>query len=132
MANSTSVSPASLAQGCLSVLLMADARAKADMARDIAGQWRQGKLVRDCRTPDDWPARPNRPEQPQLLPPRDMPRRKISGPKGRLAQLHALAHIELNAIDLAFDMAGRFVAADMPDSFIDDWMRSVLMRRVIF
>ena len=123
MANSTSVSPASLAQACLAVLLTANARAKAHMARDIASQWRQGKLTRDRQTPDDWPARPNRPDQPQLLPPRDMPRRKMSGPKGRIAQLHALAHIELNAIDLAFDMAGRFIAADMPDNFIDDWMR---------
>jgi len=113
----------SLAQGCLDVLRTDDARAKADLARQIATQWRQGGLARDTTAPADWPSRPARPPRPQLLMPRDMPRRKMTGDKGRIAQLHALAHIELNAIDLAFDMAGRFVGADMPDSFIDDWMQ---------
>ncbi|HAT07905.1 MAG TPA: DUF455 domain-containing protein, partial [Rhodobiaceae bacterium] len=56
-------------------------------------------------------------------PPRDMPRRKINGESGRKAQLHALAHIELNAINLAFDLIGRFVAAPLDNSFIDDWMQ---------
>ena len=52
-----------------------------------------------------------------------MPRRKMSGQSGRKAQLHALAHIELNAIDLAFDLIGRFVDAPWKMDFITDWMR---------
>ena len=47
----------------------------------------------------------------------------MSGENGRKAQLHALAHIELNAIDLAFDLIGRFVDAPLENAFIDDWMR---------
>jgi uncharacterized ferritin-like protein (DUF455 family) len=57
------------------------------------------------------PQRPARPERPRLAHPTQMPRRRTGGLRGRIAMLHALAHIELNAIDLAFDMAGRFAAS---------------------
>jgi uncharacterized ferritin-like protein (DUF455 family) len=40
---------------------------------------------------------------------------------GRVALLHALAHIELNAIDLAWDIVARFAAVDLPRAFFDDW-----------
>ncbi len=69
------------------------------------------------------PDAPGRPETPALLAPNCMPRRgKAGSEKGRIALLHALAHIEFSAIDLAFDMAGRFGAA-FPRDFIDDWMK---------
>ena len=68
------------------------------------------------------PDRPARPDNPPLLMPRDMPRRRKGGTEaGRIALLHALAHIELNAIDLAWDMIARF---EPPDAgFYDDWVR---------
>jgi uncharacterized ferritin-like protein (DUF455 family) len=51
-----------------------------------------------------------------------MPKRGRGGSdRGRLAMLHALAHIEFGAIDLAFDMAGRF-GASFPRMFVDDWI----------
>ena len=51
-----------------------------------------------------------------------MPKRGRGGSdRSRIALLHALAHIEFGAIDLAFDMAGRF-GADFPRSFVDDWL----------
>lgn len=69
------------------------------------------------------PDRPGRPERPPLRPPRDVPRRRItSGEAGRVALLHALAHIELNAIDLAFDIVARFAHEDLPRAFYDDWV----------
>ena len=69
------------------------------------------------------PDRPARPERPDLGPPRDVPRRRItSGATGRIALLHALAHIELNAIDLAFDIVARFAHEDLPRLFFDDWV----------
>ena len=69
------------------------------------------------------PSRPARPLRPLLLPPRDMPKRRNFGsPTGRLALLHALAHIELNAIDLAWDIVARFAGADLPREFYDDWV----------
>ncbi len=52
-----------------------------------------------------------------------MPRRRNFGsPAGRIALLHALAHIELNAIDLAWDILARFADADTPHAFCDDWV----------
>jgi len=53
-----------------------------------------------------------------------MPRRRLGGGvKGRVALLHALAHIELNAIDLAWDIVARFAGEDLPRGFYDDWVR---------
>lgn len=69
------------------------------------------------------PDAPGRPARPRLLPPRDMPRRSIGGTTGRVSMVHALAHIELNAIDLAWDIVGRFCRLDLPRSFFDDWVR---------
>jgi uncharacterized ferritin-like protein (DUF455 family) len=54
------------------------------------------------------------------MPPKDMPRRR--GAAGRLALLHALAHIELNAVDLAWDIIARFAADELPRAFYDDWV----------
>ncbi len=53
-----------------------------------------------------------------------MPRRgKAATEKGRIALLHALAHIELNAIDLAGDIIVRFTDQDLPSAFFDDWVK---------
>jgi len=52
--------------------------------------------------------------------PRQMPRRSM-GPKGRVAMVHALAHIELYAVDLAWDIIARFADDALPRAFIDDW-----------
>lgn len=90
-------------------------------ARYAARQWRLGRLSHkfDCDMPDT----PARPEQPILLPPNQMPKRKKGGSqKARAVMLHALAHIEFSAIDLAFDLVGRF-GRDFPREFADDWMR---------
>jgi uncharacterized ferritin-like protein (DUF455 family) len=52
-----------------------------------------------------------------------MPKRRAGGSlAGRIALLHALAHIELNAIDLAWDIVARFAAAGLPREFYDDWV----------
>jgi uncharacterized ferritin-like protein (DUF455 family) len=52
-----------------------------------------------------------------------MPRRgKAHTEKGRIALLHAIAHIELNAIDLACDIIVRFVDQDLPRAYFDDWV----------
>ena len=67
------------------------------------------------------PPRPARPPRPELLQAARMPKRGRGGSeRGRTAMLHALAHIEFGAIDLAFDLAGRF-GGDFPPQFIDDW-----------
>jgi len=69
------------------------------------------------------PDRPARPAVPLLLPPNRLPRRGKGGNEAnRVALIHAIAHIEFVAIDLAFDLLGRF-GVHFPRGFADDWMR---------
>jgi uncharacterized ferritin-like protein (DUF455 family) len=63
---------------------------------------------------------PGRPARPLLVHPRDVPRRRLGTPAGRAALLHAIAHIEFNAINLALDASCRF--RDMPAAFHRDWL----------
>jgi len=51
-----------------------------------------------------------------------VPRRSLGSPAGRVALLHAVAHIEFNAIDLAWDMVARFAGHGIPRAFADDWV----------
>lgn len=66
-------------------------------------------------------ALPGRPPLPHLVEPRQVPTRSPFTPEGRAALLHAVAHIEFNAINLALDAVWRF--ADMPPAFYRDWTR---------
>lgn len=66
------------------------------------------------------PARaPGRPDRPRLRPPRDVPRRRLGSDEGRAALVHAVAHIEFNAINLAWDAVWRF--RGLPDEYYRDW-----------
>lgn len=113
--------PAGLAAACRAVLLTPEPRAKVRAARALARDWRLGRL--DHRFDVAMPAEPARPARPELLPPNRMKGRGRAGSlASRVALVHALAHIEFVAIDLAVDMAGRFGAA-FPRAFVDDWMR---------
>ncbi len=105
--------------GCaVEILATAEPDAKVALTAAAAAAWRRGDLVLGRAVPPDRPARPARPV---LMVPRAMPRRS-TGPKGRIALIHALAHIELNAIDLAWDIIARFATADLPRAFSDDWV----------
>lgn len=64
---------------------------------------------------------PGRPATPQLVPPKYVQRRAMHTPEGRAALIHALAHIEFNAINLALDAVWRF--ADMPEDYYRDWLQ---------
>ncbi|WP_084687787.1 ferritin-like domain-containing protein [Paraburkholderia oxyphila] len=64
---------------------------------------------------------PGRPTRPELVEPRSLQRRSMSTPQGRVVLLHALAHIEFNAINLALDAVWRF--PNLPDAFYADWLR---------
>ncbi len=66
-------------------------------------------------------ALPGRPALPRLVPPKDVPTRSPFTTEGRAALLHAIAHIEFNAINLALDAAWRF--PDMPPKFYRDWLQ---------
>jgi uncharacterized ferritin-like protein (DUF455 family) len=61
------------------------------------------------------------PDKPVLLPPRDMPKRKLGTAEGLAAFFHAIAPVEFVAIYLAWDLLYRF--RGMPDQFYQDWLR---------
>lgn len=105
----------------VAVLVASDPAEKVRLSHEAAADWRAGRLSPEPgpRPPD----RPGRPSRPELRPPREMPKRKAGGSlAGRVALLHALAHIELNAIDLAWDILARFGAEVGDSAFIDDWV----------
>ncbi|AVO34106.1 ferritin-like domain-containing protein [Ottowia oryzae] len=64
---------------------------------------------------------PGRPAQPELIEPKRVPQRSVQSPEGRAGLIHAICHIEFNAINLALDAVWRF--ADMPEDFYRDWLR---------
>ena len=110
----------SVAGAIRAALLTSEPQAKVMAARAVARDWRLGKL--DFRFDAAMPDRPGRPERPELLAPRHMPkRRRAQSLRGRLALYHALAHIEFVAIDLALDMAGRF-GAGMGRDFVGEFL----------
>ncbi len=116
----------SLAERAVEVLTTADGREKTALSHSHAAAWFES---RSAGTPlplgrAEPPLRPARPERPELLPPRDVPRRRPGSPQGRIALLHALAHIELNAVDLHWDIIARFAHVPMPMGFHDDWVKA--------
>jgi uncharacterized ferritin-like protein (DUF455 family) len=115
-----------LAEMAVEVLTTADGRAKTALSRAHAAAWFAARdagtpLPVGHATPPDFPARP---EKPDLLAPRDVPRRRPGTLAGRQALLHAVAHIELNAVDLHWDIIARFTDQPMPIGFYDDWVKA--------
>lgn len=101
----------------LAPLLIADAPAKA-----------RATLALDATLPVDVHAViaapagiPGRPERPRLVEHIQLKAPSMRTPAGIAALVHAIAHIELNAIDLALDICWRF--AGMPEAFYRDWLR---------
>ncbi len=116
--------PASLVEAARAIVATPDLADKVAIARIAADAWHAGTLsLGALSTPAPMPERPGRPERPELRPPRDMPRRSSAGERGRIALLHSLAHIELNAVDMTWDLVGRFAHEAVPRRFFDDWVR---------
>ncbi len=119
-----------LAQMAEQVLRTADGREKTALSRRYASEWFAARAAGEITdlpaaigraTPPDFPARP---ETPELKDPRDVPKRRPGSPEGRIALLHAVAHIELNAVDLHWDIVARFSDVRMPVGFYDDWVKA--------
>ncbi len=121
------MSAATLRQMAAEVLGTADGRAKTALSRAHAARWRAAREAGGSLPLGGavkLPARPARPAQPELRDPRNVPRRRPGSPEGRIALLHAVAHIELNAVDLHWDIIARFADTPMPHGFFDDWVRA--------
>ena len=113
-----------LTEAARAIVAASDVHDKCRLARATAKAWYARRLgLALLSHPFAMPERPGRPARPELRPPRDMPRRRASGARGRFALLHALAHIELNAVDMTWDLVARFAHVDMPRAFYDDWVQ---------
>ncbi|MEO6102454.1 MAG: ferritin-like domain-containing protein [Pseudoxanthomonas sp.] len=94
---------------------------KVSLTQAHAAAFMRGDLGVPVDAPAPEPIRmPGRPPRPNLVPARDLPQRGIGSAEGRAAFVHAIAHIEFNAIDLAWDAVYRF--RGMPPQFYADWV----------
>jgi uncharacterized ferritin-like protein (DUF455 family) len=99
-----------------SLLLLEDAAEKAAQTQCAQHVHLSADVARNHAMTQDAPGRPTRP---QLVAPKHLPRRSLHTIAGRAALVHALAHIEFNAINLALDAVSRF--AGLPEQFYRDW-----------
>ncbi|HVI26346.1 MAG TPA: ferritin-like domain-containing protein [Xanthomonadaceae bacterium] len=106
------------ARACLAAAAPED---KLALTRDAADAFARGELAMRADAPPPEPIRmPGRPPRPRLVPPRELPRRGFGTPEGRAAFIHAVTHIEFNAVDLAWDAVYRF--RGMPAEYYADWV----------
>jgi uncharacterized ferritin-like protein (DUF455 family) len=107
----------------LHALCLSDPQAKVDAAHALQAASAAGLRIdpQEALVVPAGHALPGRPQQPALIRPMEVPHRSPFTPEGLAALLHAVAHIEFNAINLALDAAWRF--ADMPEDFYRDWLR---------
>ncbi len=108
-----------LRSGALKALQRADPAAKVAAVRALQAQ--AGLAVDTYAVLQPTAPLPGRPPRPRLVPASELPRRTPFTTEGRAALLHAVAHIEFNAINLALDAAWRFPG--LPEAYYRDWLR---------
>lgn len=113
---------AELRQSALHWLLECDAVQKAAGVRRLAQAWAAGEIgLHADAALTELPDIPGYPAMPELVSPLTVKRRAMNTQEGRAAMIHALVHIEFNAINLALDALWRF--SHMPREYYADWMR---------
>jgi uncharacterized ferritin-like protein (DUF455 family) len=111
----------SVHERALECLKEPDLEAKSLCVEQLRQTWQEGELSRVPPTEIFPIEQPGRPDKPLLVLPREVPRRRLGSKEGQAAMLHAIAHIEFNAINLALDAVYRFL--EMPDDFYTDWIQ---------
>lgn len=99
----------------------ADVTKKLELTQQVAEAWRNGQLCLQENSEPCAEVETGHPERPKLVAPRDLPKRSFYTPEGKAALFHSIAHIEFNAINLAWDAVYRF--RGMPEQFYSDWVR---------
>ena len=109
-----------LYQATYHCLMEDDIEQKRRRVKALYKSWQDEKLDRD-----DFELKrieiPGRPDKPDLIPPVQLKQKKLGSELGRATLIHAIAHIEFNAINLALDAVYRF--RDMPDEYYSDWLK---------
>lgn len=103
-------------------LMTVGPKEKVEVVKALVRDYEAGELEADEGFEPERIEVPGRPARPQLVHPRDVPRRGLGSTAGRAAFYHALAHIEFNAINLGLDAVYRF-AMQMPAEFARDWLQ---------
>ena len=109
-----------LFESSASCLALADPQQKCSAVSALADAVEQGAFQWDPAVPVEPIAAPGRPPKPELVEPSRVPRRRLGSDEGRAALVHAIAHIEFNAINLALDAVYRF--RGMPAQYYADWI----------
>ena len=109
-----------LRQAAAECLQIGDPGEKCEAVASLAAAFARGEYAPDIAAPTCAPAFPGRPERPALVDAARVPRRRIGSEEGRAALVHAIAHIEFNAINLALDAVCRFDG--MPPEYYSDWL----------
>jgi uncharacterized ferritin-like protein (DUF455 family) len=95
---------------------------KATTVKKVASLWRDDAVALDPNTKlRPLQAIPGQPDKPALVPPKQVKKRAMNTSEGRAILIHALAHIEFNAINLALDAIWRFTG--MPRQYYEDWLK---------
>jgi len=105
----------------LHCLLICDPQEKVEQTYTLHAQWDNGTIPGGHSQQTQTIAQPGRPEKPVLVAPRKLSKRSVHTPQGKAALIHALCHIEFNAINLALDAVYRF--AGMPSEYYADWLQ---------
>jgi uncharacterized ferritin-like protein (DUF455 family) len=113
--------PTELRSAALALLCECDATAKVAGTRALFDSWAQGRVRLDVQAAlSPHTTVPGRPALPVLVPPREVVHRSMGTAEGQAAMVHAMAHIEFNAINLALDALWRFDG--MPREYYADWL----------
>ena len=106
-----------IAERCLQAV---EPEEKVRLTAEAAAGWRSGQLALAEAQPPVPIGDPGRPDRPRLVPPRALPARGLGSTEGHAAFVHAVAHIEFNAINLAWDAVYRF--RGLPSGYYGDWI----------
>lgn len=108
----------SLREHALQALILSNPKEKADYIKKVQqdGPWQVGA---DKSLEEPLALIPGRPQKPLIVPPQQVKQRSLHTIEGRATLLHALAHIEFNAVNLALDIIWRY--SHLPDAFYGDW-----------
>lgn len=107
-------------QATYECLMEADLDKKVQMLAQLQQDWTEDAFDFEPtseihRIPD-----PGRPDKPELVPPKELPKRRLGSNEGHAALMHSIAHIEFNAVNLALDAIYRF--QNMPKAYYMDWL----------
>lgn len=112
-----------LRETALAILANTDPQSKVNQLHHLHDEYQHHRIVLNCSLALDCQnlQLPGRPAKPELVPPLQVPKRRMDAVEGRAMLWHSLAHIEFNAMNLALDAIWRF--PDMPHDYYEDWLK---------